>query len=249
MKLNNASLKPLYLQLKEIIKEDINRGVYKVGQQLPPEGELCEMYGVSRITTRRAITELVEAGILQRQQGKGTFVTAMKLQRELIAVNGFSEFLTQTGKSPQPQIVSTTIMDAEEAIATPLQIPPGTAILQLKRLHYVNDVPLVWETVYYPLTRFPDLEKHIAESISTYQVLKKYYDVEPAYNLKTLNVIMATQDEAKLLRCSIGTPLYQIDKVAYDEDGHPFHSSCSLIPTDRVTFTINTGQTGPRRNN
>ncbi|RNB88507.1 transcriptional regulator PhoB [Brevibacillus nitrificans] len=243
MKLNNSSLKPLYLQLKEVIKEDINRGVYKVGQQLPPEGELCDMYGVSRITTRRAITELVEAGILQRQQGKGTFVTASKLKRELIAVNGFSEFLTQTGKMPQPRIVSTTILEADEAIAAPLQISPRTSILQLKRLHYVNDAPLVWETVFYPLTRFPNLEKHIAESISTYQVLKKYYDVQPASNLKTLNVIMATQEEAELLRCPIGTPLYQIDKVAYDDQEKPFHSSCSLIPTDRVTFTINTGQT------
>ncbi len=242
MKLNNASLKPLYIQLMEVIKEDVNRGVYKVGQQLPPEGELCEMYGVSRITTRRAITELVEAGILQRQQGKGTFVTASKLKRELIAVNGFSEFLTQTGKMPQPRIISTTILEVDEAIAAPLQIPPGTSTLQLKRLHYVNDAPLVWETVYYPLTRFPDLEKHIAESISTYQVLKKYYDIQPASNLKTLNVIMATQEEAQLLRCSIGSPLYQIDKVAYDEQGTPFHSSSSLIPTDRVTFTINTGQ-------
>lgn len=242
MKLNNSSLKPLYIQLKEVIKEDINRGKYKSGQQLPPEGELCEMYGVSRITTRRAITDLVEAGILQRQQGKGTFVTAMKLQRELIAVNGFSEFLTQTGNMPQPQIVSTAIMEADETLASTLQIPPGTSILQLHRLHHVNGAPLVWETVYYPLTRFPDLEKHIGESISTYQVLKKYYQVQPASNLKTLNVLMATQDEAKLLRCSIGTPLYQIDKVAYDENGTPFHSSCSLIPTDRVTFTINTGR-------
>ncbi|WP_242771302.1 GntR family transcriptional regulator [Brevibacillus parabrevis] len=242
MKLNNASHKPLYLQLKEVIKEDINRGVYKSGQQLPPEGELCEMYGVSRITTRRAITELVEAGILQRQQGKGTFVTATKLKRELIAVNGFSEFLTQTGQLPQPQIISTALIEADKAIASPLQIAVGTPILQLKRLHYVNDAPLVWETVYYPLTRFPQLEKYIAESISTYQVLKKYYQVEPASNLKTLNVIMATQEEAELLRCSIGTPLYQIDKVAYDNTGSPFHSSSSLIPTDRVTFTINTGQ-------
>ncbi|MDF2679164.1 MAG: yurK [Brevibacillus sp.] len=242
MKLNNSSLKPLYIQLKEIIKEDINRGIYKVGQQLPPEGELCEMYGVSRITTRRAITDLVEAGILQRQQGKGTFVTTMKLKRELIAVNGFSEFLTQTGKMPQPKIVSITIIEADEALATPLLIPPGTSILQLQRLHYVNDSPLVWETVYYPLTRFPNLEEHIAESISTYQVLKKYYNVQPASNFKTLNVLMATQEEAKLLRCSVGTPLYQIDKVAYDENGSPFHSSCSLIPTDRVTFTIDTGK-------
>ncbi|MED4911257.1 GntR family transcriptional regulator [Brevibacillus centrosporus] len=198
MKLNNSSLKPLYLQLKEVIKEDINRGVYKVGQQLPPEGELCEMYGVSRITTRRAITELVEAGILQRQQGKGTFVTASKLKRELIAVNGFSEFLTQTGKMPQPRIVSTTILEADEVIAAPLQISPGTSILQLKRLHYVNDAPLVWETVYYPLTRFPNLEKHIAESISTYQVLKKYYDVQPASNLKTLQVLTTMKNMAKV---------------------------------------------------
>ncbi|UFJ39937.1 GntR family transcriptional regulator [Brevibacillus humidisoli] len=112
MKLNKTSLKPLYEQLMDAIKKDINEGVYSIGAQLPAETELCEKYGVSRITTRRAITELVEQGILRKLHGKGTFVTSNKLKRELIAVNGFTEFLLQSGKDPHIRILSKKVVPA-----------------------------------------------------------------------------------------------------------------------------------------
>lgn len=97
--LNNGSSKPLYIQLKQIIADDIKKGVYSPSVKLPTENELCETYNVSRITVRKAILDLVEEGWLVRQQGKGTFVKSPKLKRELIAVNGYSEFMESTGKN------------------------------------------------------------------------------------------------------------------------------------------------------
>lgn len=70
MKLNVSSQSPLYLQLKQVIKEDIQRGVYKPGQKLPPEAEIGSTYGVSRITVRRAITDLVEEGCCTASRAK-----------------------------------------------------------------------------------------------------------------------------------------------------------------------------------
>lgn len=73
--------------------------MYSPTAKLPTENELCTKYNVSRITVRKAILDLVEEGYLIRQQGKGTFVKSPKLKRELIAVNGYSEFMESTGKN------------------------------------------------------------------------------------------------------------------------------------------------------
>lgn len=111
MKLNISSEKPLYLQLKEHIKSEINMERYMPGQKLSTETELCEEYGVSRITARRAITDLVEEGVLIKKQGKGTFVREVKHKRELISVGSFSELTSSSGNEPNTKILSINIID------------------------------------------------------------------------------------------------------------------------------------------
>ncbi|WP_248927917.1 GntR family transcriptional regulator [Paenibacillus hamazuiensis] len=244
MKLNNASEKPLYFQLKQIIQEDINRGTYKAGQQLPPESELCETYGVSRITARRAISDLVEEGVLHRQQGKGTFVKETKVKRELISVGGFSELTVESGKKPSSQILSTAIIPADERLAETFELPEGDPLLKLHRILYIDNEPLFIETSHYPLRHLPDLEKHIGESPSTYDILKKKYNVKLTRSLKTLEVIFASEYEAGIFHCDRGTPLFAIEKRSYDEAGRPIHLSNSVTLTSKVIFTIDTDKSG-----
>lgn len=238
MKLNNTSQKPLYLQLKEIIKEDIYRGSYKAGQQLPPESELCNTYGVSRITTRRAIADLVEEGILHRKQGKGTFVRESKVSRELISVGGFSELTTASGKTPSSQILSSAVMEADEALAGTLQIGTGDSVLKLHRLLFIDNEPFIIETSYYPLHYLPDLEKYIGEAASTYSILKNRYNVEITRSEKVLNVVFASEYEAGLFQCDLGAPLFAIEKKGYDRSGRPIHLSNSLFMTSKTSFTL-----------
>jgi GntR family frlABCD operon transcriptional regulator len=238
MKLNNTSQKPLYFQLKQIINEDILRGKYKAGQQLPPEVELCEIYGVSRITTRRAITDLVEEGVLHSQQGKGTFVKESKVKRELISVGGFSELTIASGKTPSSQILSSLVIQADEKLAETFQIAVGEYILKLHRLLFIDNEPFIIETSQYPLNYLPDLEKYIWESASTYSILKNRYNIELTRSEKTLEVIFASEYDAGLFKCDRGTPLFAIEKRSYDKDDRPMHVSYSLYITSKVIFTI-----------
>lgn len=238
MKLNSSGARPLYFQLKQMIKENINRGKYKPGQQLPTEAELCDEYGVSRITARRAILDLVEEGILFRQQGKGTFVSENKLKSELISVDGFSEFITGSGKIPNSQILSTSMASADEYAAKLLDVKEGAPLLMLHRLLYVNEEPFVIETSHYSLERFPNLEKYIGESTSTYSILKNRYNVKPTRNDRTIDVMFATEYEANLLKCTTGTILYKIEKITYDDDSNPIHISELLYQASKVKFTV-----------
>lgn len=108
----------------QIITDDIKKGVYSPTAKLPTENELCTKYNVSRITVRKAILDLVEEGYLIRQQGKGTFVKSPKLKRELIAVNGYSEFMESTGKKPKHHVLSHDIIPASKPIAEKLKSIP-----------------------------------------------------------------------------------------------------------------------------
>lgn len=238
MKLNKVSPKPLYEQLMDVIKRDIQEGIYSIGAQLPTEPELCEKYGVSRITTRRAITELVDQGILQKLHGKGTFVTNNKLKRELVAVNGFTEFLLQSGKTPQTRILSKKKAVATWRQAEALRVELEEPLLELRRLHLIQDEPIHYETSYYSQKRFPDLDQHIGDSHSTYRIIKEIYGVQAVSNIKTINIVSATAEQARLLNCTQDIPLFEVEKVAFDQDGVPIHFSLSLLPSNKVSFTI-----------
>lgn len=244
MKLNVSSQSPLYLQLKQIIKEDISRGVYKAGQKLPPEAEIGKTYGVSRITVRRAITDLVEEGILHSQQGKGSYVRELKEKRELISVGSFSDITTTSGKTPSSQILSNIVIEADKKLADTFKIRENDPVLKLHRLLFIDNQPFIIETSYFPLGILPDLEKYIGESPSTYQILKNRYAIEPTYSEKTLEMILSTEYESNLFHCDRGTPLYLLDKISYDQEDRPIHYSQSVYMASKVIFTINTGKRG-----
>lgn len=244
MKLNNSSQKPLYMQLKQIITEDIARGKYKTGSQLPPEAEICERYGVSRITVRRAIADLVKEGILHRQQGKGTFVREHKVKRELFEVGSFSEHTTASGKTPSSQILSNTVISADEELAKVFRQPVGAPLLRLHRLLFIDQEPFIIETSYYPLTLLPDLEKYIGEFPSTYNTLKQRYGINMTRFEKRLEVVYATPHEAELFMCDHGTPMFLLEKLTFDQQGRAIHLSKSLMMTSKVVFTLEVDKSG-----
>lgn len=238
MKLNNVSDKPLYLQLKQIILDDIESGKYKAGEKLPPENDLCEQYGVSRITARRAIMDLVEEGRLHRKQGKGTFVKDWKVKREIISVGGFSELTTASGKLPSSQILSTSLVEADDKLAEVFSAASDKQCLRLHRLLYIDNEPFIIETSYFPLAYFPNLEMHISESSSTYSILKNRYNVEITSSDKLLDVVFASNEAVELFRCDVGMPLYAIERTSYDQANRPVHYSYSLLMTSKVKFII-----------
>lgn len=236
--LNNDSSTPLYTQLKQAIMEDINRGVYAPNEKLPTETELCGKYGVSRITVRKAVLDLVEEGYLIRQQGKGTFVKQPKVKRELIAVNGYSEHMVASGKIPHQKVISYELCTASEDIAQKLQIPIESNILVLKRVFFDEDQPLTLDIAHYSLDLFPNLNEFVHDSTSMHAVLKKQYRITPFRNTKLINVVLATVKEAEHLQCNAGDPIYEIQKTAFNASGQPIYYSLLLMPADRVTFTI-----------
>ncbi len=95
----------LYATVRQRLLDDIAQGVYQAGQQIPTENELCTQYNVSRITIRKAISDLVADGVLIRWQGKGTFVQSQKVENALLTVSGFTDFGVSQGKATKEKVI------------------------------------------------------------------------------------------------------------------------------------------------
>jgi GntR family frlABCD operon transcriptional regulator len=238
MNLNPSTPQPLYMQIRQMLKNDIQAGKYKPDEQIPTEAELCENYNVSRITIRKAIEELVNEGTLTRIPRRGTFVTSKKFHNELLSVSGFSEFSHQLGMIPNSRILRSEVIAASEEIAGHLQIEEGSPVLELERLMYVNDRPLFYDIAHYSLIRFPDLEKRISGGDSTYKILLEDYQTEIVSNDKIIDVMGATKEYAKLLACDIGANLFRILKIAFDANDKPVHLSRFMCETNKVNLTV-----------
>jgi GntR family transcriptional regulator, frlABCD operon transcriptional regulator len=209
---------------------------------LPNETELCELYGVSRITVRRAIQDLADEGFLERKQGKGTFVTRTKLAREMVSVDGFTDFSKQLGKNPSKKVLACEEMKATPELAEALQIPVGSPVLRLVRVMYIDEQPFTIDIAHYSLERFPNLFAHFAEHESTYEVLKNIYhvNIQSGKSKKIITVITASITEAEYLDCEVGETLFNIDKTVYDELGVPIHISNFKTRTQLMALTITT---------
>src|SRR5215831_6295741 len=136
---------PRYYQLKEIMREKINTGEWKPGDLIPSERERGEQYGISRMTARQAITELVNEGLFYREQGKGTFVSRHKITQQLINLTGFTEDMKARGQRPGSRVISAQMLQADEVLAERLHLKPGQVVFRLQRLRLADHEPLAIE--------------------------------------------------------------------------------------------------------
>jgi GntR family transcriptional regulator len=111
---------PVYYQLKEMIKEKITKGTWQVGQCIASERELTEAYGVSRMTVRQALGELVQEGLLVREKGKGTFVCEPKVKQE--DMMSFSDIIKKAGRSLITKVLDFEVINTPDELADTFEV-------------------------------------------------------------------------------------------------------------------------------
>lgn len=229
---------PLYSQLKQRLLGEIGEGRYAEGGLLPTETQLCEIYAVSRITVRRAISELQDEGVLEKRAGKGTFVSVQRIVTSLVKLNGFTETYTALGADPHNQLLSIDTMPADAATADALGIARGTQVLQVRRLIRTRKGPLSIDQSYFELARFPGLADELHDDVSLYGLLRQKFGVQVVHSRRHINVRLAGQADRQVLGCNLGEPLFDMEKIVYDGDMQPLQRSLLATPTNRITYTI-----------
>ena len=233
--LQSESSSPLYHQLMQRLSEDIERGIYPVGSRIPPEHQLEESYKVSRVTVRRALAELTAEGLLERKQGKGTFVSTPKISQDLKSIHSFHDACKQNGLQCGTVVISVRETNAEAADLEELNLRDKDKVVETVRVRTADGTPVVLEKNHFSMA-YAYLENENLSG-SLYNILRDY-GVEPKQASHDISLAFATEAQAKLLDVEPGTPLMQLHEVVYDQKGRPLHNSLQLIRGDRFLFRI-----------
>lgn len=236
--LDKDSPLPLYHQLKKVIEERIDSQQWLPGMRLPSERELCDQFQVSRITVRQAITELVNAGRLNRHQGIGTFVASPRIEQNLTHLVGFTQDMQARGKRPGSRIIEQRALPAPPHIARALQIQSGDSMVMLKRLRLTDGEPMAIEIAYLPGANCDGLLEEDMRDRSLYKLLMTKYHVFPSRAEQQLQAIACPAPEAQLLGIAKGSPVLHIYRLTFSPEGRPVEYTESYYRGDRYVFQV-----------
>lgn len=234
--LNSNAITPLYEQLMNKLKEEIAAGVYKSGDKLPPELEMAKQNNVSVITARKAMNELAALGIVEKKQGKGTFVSVPKYGRDYTQIRGFSESVRAMGQTPGSKLLEHSLIAAEEDTLRSLGLPPGSQAVKIVRLRYVNGDPMAVETNLFSVKYSFLLDEPLEHSL--FEVLRERANIKIEKSRKLIEICRATAQDAAILGLRKNDPLLLVRSTAYTADGAPVYVCSQLINGERFQLMV-----------
>ncbi len=238
--INKASAKPLYVQIEEDLEQKITSGALKPGERIPTEEELVRDYGVSIITVRRAVIELSKKGLLDKQQGRGTFVRDTQFVRDSSSLMSFTESCRNQGMKPGARLLESKMVDLDKKTAAALELEYPSQGVLLSRLRFADDNPVVIEKNYFN-PEYSFLLDHNFNNSSLFAFLKEHHGISISRSDKEITLCYARSDEAKLLKVSKDTPLIMIRSTAYDQKGEPLYVGTQVMNGLRFTLRFRQG--------
>lgn len=232
--LQHESSIPLYIQIMDLLQKQIEAGEYAVGARLPSERELAQRYEVSRMTARQALRALAQKGLTHSSVGKGTYVSAPKINQELQALTSFSEDMRQRGLKPSSRVLAAEILPADPEIASRLHLPFGAEIVVLRRVRLADDRPLALETTHLPHRLCPGLlERHDFGRESLYEILRREYNWTLVWADQLIETRLPDDDECKALNLDGKIPILKFTRVTFDEQNQPVEFVRSVYRGDQ----------------
>jgi GntR family transcriptional regulator len=228
---------PVYVRIRETLRDDITRGQLKRGERLPPEHELAEKFSVSRMTIRVSIEDLVNEGLLYRRHGVGTFVAFPHLQRDHTRLTSFFDKAEEEGVEVRAELLSLEVMAAKPLIAKALDLPGGSRVIRIKTLRFADDVPITVHEAYVPQKLFASIVNENLEAQHLWTLYEKCgYKVKRA--VQRLEAREAGKELAELMRIREGSPILFKERTVYAEDGTPVEFTYCYNRGDVYSLTV-----------
>ena len=205
---------PKYHRLAQWLRQQIQEGTLRPGDQLPTEAALCEQFGVSRGTVRQAIQMLVLEGLVEREQGRGSFVRRPR-RRAFFTLTGFREDMRRQGIQPKTRVLAAEVIPADEATAQRLDIPLGTLVIHIERLHLADDRPILYDKRLLARDLCPDLLQEDLATASIHELLIEKYRIPLLRTVHIMEVHLLDETEAERLQTDPGTPAFFVDRLTY----------------------------------
>lgn len=235
-----ASDIPLYYKIYKILKEEIEGGVYKVGDLLPSEDELEKHFSASRTTIRAALGELEREGFILRKRGKGTIVQEPKTAQNMNFISSFTETLREKGIQVETGIVTIELISPPPKVLAALNLEKGEEVYLVQRTRLANGVPVAFMTNYLLARVVPGLEgkKDALRRTGLYQLLEEEYGLTLKRAVETIEAYLSGPLEADILQIPEKAPLFHTVRITYLEDDTPFEMVISIIRADKYEYKV-----------
>ncbi|WP_281888544.1 GntR family transcriptional regulator [Paenibacillus sp. YYML68] len=227
----------LYIQVKNMLLKLIHNQTWRPHTLIPTEQELMDMFSVSRTTIRQAITMLVQEGLLEKRQGKGTIVLPMKLVGNLGRLKGFAEEVVERGMVPHSKLIRAEFMTILDYERSQLQLPEHARVLLIERIRFANDTPIAIERSCWPEPIGQILMKFDLHAAKYYEILEQH-DIFLKQAREKISALNATVHEADLLGIRGGEALLEMTRLSCGIDGQPIEYTKTKYRSDQYSYDI-----------
>lgn len=226
---------PLYVQVKNYIRERIEAGEFKPHEALPGERVLVSRLGLSRTTVRQAIGDLVAEGVLYRRHGKGTFVAPRQPGAHVATLRGFVEELRAAGLTPSVEVLAKEVRPAPRGVAAALGLGPGDRVAFVARRIAADGEPVLIDRTYLPLSVGDLVLQADVGRESLYRLLEKFgYPVQEG--LQTIGAMRLQPHDAELLNVPPDSPGLIVQRVCFVGADSPIEYTEAVFRADRFQY-------------
>lgn len=228
---------PLYQQLYDAIMEKIALGEYQVGNQIPSEEQLSQIYKVSRITVRSAIQKLCDDNVLVKKHGKGTFVS-LPVYTEMVSAEGsFTKSCLQMGQVPSTEIIFKGLRNVDKRICSQLNIDEQEKVIHIQRLRLIDGRASMLEEDYF-ISSFDFMLSKNVEQQPLLDVIRENTGNTAKFFDDVIEIKYATKEQAKYLDCVVGTPLLYISQLVVGDMNQVLYYNEQYIRSDIYKFSV-----------
>lgn len=211
----------------------IQSGVFKPSEPLPSIQSIAARMGVSQMTVRQAVKSLCELGVIYSRQGKGTFISGIKLEKEFRHVLSFTEETRAHGATPHSRLVSFTVQKPTSETRQALGLNDKEKVFRLHRVRYADSLPIGIECSCIAVRACPDLMETFDPDTSLYEKLAGDYGIQLMITEEVIEVGKANAEEAKLLQVPRQSPVFLFTRVSFRDNGKPVEHVKSTYRGDR----------------
>lgn len=228
---------PVYIRIRETLRARIAEGTLKRGDRLPSEEELARGFGVSRMTVRKSLEDLIDDGLLYRRHGVGTFVALLHLDRDHTHLTTAMDRVEGTGLQARTSLLTLEAIPARPKVARALCFTDGEPVIRVRTLRIVNGLPITLHDAHIPHKLFGHIPDEDFDTHDLWSIFDKCgFKVKRA--LEHIEAREATRDIARLMKIEMGAPILYKERTVYADDGTPVEFTYCFNRGDVYSLTV-----------
>jgi len=228
---------PLYHQLAEKLREEIEDGKWAINTLIPSETELCKQYKISRGTVRQAISELIRNGLVNRNQGQGTFVAKLGVVWPVSSFYCLGQETERNRVEPTRKVIEKKIIFPDELIRKNMNLTEGIKVYKIIFIVFVDQEPIALEVSHLTEKLFPQLEKQNLVTIAPYETLIEKYKIRITRVREAFEPVLSNKVDSKKLKIPPNSLNLLVKRTAWT-DNTIFEYRTTIVKSDKCHYSV-----------